>query len=227
MIVTPDDWKTFTGKNPTATELAQIGAICMAVDRMFKDETGRVLERGNYTAVLDSPPAPQIRLFRWAPIVIESLIVWYNTGANGDPAEFDTEDLLEPYVDYTFQADAVDPTLCSSGVITRVAVNSGTPMFWGETGYWPPYSVSAQRVPLKGALKVSLTGGFKFIPMDLKQAAVMAVTKIWRGQPFGGQFGSESWNDYSYSLPNAALGILQDPSISMTLDRYKNYGDMI
>lgn len=227
MIVTPDDWKTFTGKQPTATELAQIGALCMAVDRMFKDETGRVLERGSYTAVLDSPPAPQLRLFRWAPLVIADLDVYYNTGANGDPDAFTADDLLTPYTDYTFKADAADPTLCPSGVLTRVADNSGTPMFWGESGYWPPYSVSAQRVPIRGAIKVEMVGGYKFIPMDLKSAAVLAVTKLARSQGFGGQKASESWNSYSYSLPAAQLSVLQDPAISMTLDRYKNYGDMI
>lgn len=224
-IVTTDDWKTFTGNTLTGTQVGAIGAICGAVSEAIKRETGRVLERGSFSIVLDAPVSSQIRLLRWAPLVIEDMEVYLNYYANGDPDAFTSSSLLTAYTDYTFKAGD-DGLTIPSGVLTRIGYG-GQEIPWGGGNYSPPYSLTPQRRPQRGSIKVVFTGGFYPVPMDIKQAAVLAVTKIWRAIPFGGQLGSESWNQYSYSLPNAALAALADPSISMTLDRYRNYGACI
>lgn len=224
-VVSYDDWKTFTGNNLTSPQQGSVAAICAAVSEAIKRETGRVLERGTYSIILDAPYTSQIRLLRWAPLVVEDMAVYLNWTANGDPAAFTSTSLLVPYSDYTFKAGD-DGLTIPSGVLTRIGY-AGVEIPWGGGAYWPPYSLTPQRKPQRGAIKVVCQGGYYPIPMDLRQAAVMAVTKIWRAMPFGGQLGSESWNQYSYNLPNAALAALADPNISMTLNRYSNYGAMI
>lgn len=224
-IVSYDDWRLFTGQNLTSPQQGSVSAICAAVSEAIKRETGRVLERGSFSIVLDAPVSSQIRLLRWAPLVIEDMEVYLNYYANGDPDAFTSSSLLTAYTDYTFRPGD-DGLTIPSGVITRIGYG-GQEIPWGGGSYSPPYSLTPQRRPQRGSIKVVFTGGFYPVPMDIKQAAVQAVTKIWRAQPFGGQIGSESWNGYSMSLPSAALAALADPAITMTLDRYKNYGAMV
>lgn len=224
-VVSYDDWRLFTGNNLTSPQQGAVSAICAAVSEAIKRETGRVLERATYSKVLDAPVSSQIRLLRWAPLVIEDMEVYLNQYANGDPTAFTSTSLLTPYVDYTFAAGD-DGLTIPSGVLTRIGYG-GQEMPWGGGSYFPPYSLTPQRKPQRGSIKVVFSGGYYPIPMDLRQAAVQAVTKIWRAQPFGGQLGSESWNGYSYGLPSAALAALADPAITMTLDRYRNYGACI
>lgn len=224
-IIDADTWQAYTGITVVdPVQLATLSLVCGAVDKLFKNETKRLIERADFTGLMPAAPfSATLRLFYYTPIVISTVQVYYNPQANGDPAAFDDADLLVKYSTngYTLSPSKTDPLLNSDGLLIRL---NG---YWGYGYYRPPYSVSSQKVPTPGILKISLTGGYDPIPADLVQAASLAVTKILWARQYGGQKSSESWNDYSYSLPNAMKWVLEDPGISMILDLYRSYGDMI
>lgn len=222
-IVDVDIWQAYTGQTLTAAQTTAVSLICAAVDKAIKNDIRRTIERADYDLILPAPMTPNLRLFKYTPIEIDTLEVYYNADANGDPLLFTAGTLLTLYADngYSVTASGEDSNLCIDGLLYR---NNGP---WGVNYVWPVYSVAPQRTSLPGSVRCVFTGGYEEVPADLQMAAVTMTTKIYLGRKYAGQANSESWNGYQRALPAASIAALQDPQITTVLDLYRNYGDMI
>lgn len=220
-LVDPTTWQQWSGISVTGAQLAALEVMCQQVSDAIGTELRRNLERRDYTnIILAAPPTTTISLFRYSPIRLSGLEVYFNVSARGDPTAFTADDLLTIYEDYTLDTgdeNGVSP----GGLITYLRG------LWSASYVRPAYSIAVQRIPSPGAIKVNFTGGYDQVPGAIVEAACLAVSKLRKSRNFGGQQSSESWNGYSYSLPSAALAILQDPNISTLLDLYRNYGALI
>lgn len=222
-LVDVDIWQAYTGQTLTSAQTTAVSLICTAVDKAIKNDIRRTIEQADYDIVVAAPMTYNLRLFKYTPIEIDTLEVYFNATANGDPDAFtsDTELTLYGVNGYSVTASAEDSNVCVDGLLYR---NNGP---WGVNYQWPVYSVAPQRTSIPGAVRCVFTGGYEEVPADLQMAAVTMVTKVYLGRKFAGQANSESWNSYQRNLPSASYAALQDPQITGILDLYRNYGDMI
>lgn len=225
-IVTAAIWQAYANITVTGSELASIEIICAAVDKAIKNRLKRTIEQQTFTSlIMDAPDTPTIQLGRYAPITIASFQCWMNGAANGNPAAFTTDNLLEMYTDYRLDVDPVNPLL-SPGNLERVG------NVWGISYRRRPGQLSYNYEPNRGAIKLTFQGGYApdEIPTDIVQAACIAVTQLMGNRKYGYQLGSESWNGYSYNIPGVGLlanGTLGSADILGLLQPYVNYADTI
>jgi hypothetical protein len=138
------------------------------------------------------------------------------------------------YDDYMLDMEPTDNTL-SPGNLTRI----GT--IWGISYRWRPYQMTPQYDPNRGAVKLTLQGGWPHEdpndpespwlgPEDIVEAACITISKVLGVRRYGMQVGSEAWNGYSYNLPGVGMminGLLGNPDIRGLLEPYVNYADVI
>jgi hypothetical protein len=217
-IITPTTWQTWANQTLTGGDLASLSLVCNQVDAAIKSRIWRKVERQTYTLVMPAPPTNVIQLARYAPIEVEGFAISCNTNAQGDPTAFTSADLLTMYQDYMLDVGPDDNESSWSGMVINLKGS------WGVQGWRPNYSIAFQTTGIPGAILTTFTAGYANIPLDLVEAACLAVSKIRQLRKFGTGVQSESWNGDSYSLGSQAwmYGILGDPVISSTLSRYEN-----
>lgn len=228
-IITPDIYAEWRNVTLEGDELDSVTVICSQVDRAIKNKVKRTLERDTFSIIIDAPTTPCFSIARYAPIVISSVDLRFNTLANGNPSQFGTDTKLELYSDYILDQVPEDPTL-SPGNVQRAGQ-----MTWAVDRR-PRFSqIRYQEVPSPGAIKIAFTGGYETIPDDIVLAACLTLSQILVRRRFGFMIGNESWNRYTYGLAGIGLrstdmlinGILGTPDIEALLNPYMNYAAMI
>lgn len=228
-IITPDIYAEWRNVTLEGDELDSVTVICSQVDRAIKNKVKRTLERDTFSIIIDAPTTPCFSIARYAPIVISSVDLRFNTLANGNPSQFGTDTKLELYSDYILDQVPEDPTL-SPGNVQRAGQ-----MTWAVDRR-PRFSqIRYQEVPSPGAIKIAFTGGYETIPDDIVLAACLTISQTLVRRRFGFMIGNESWNRYTYGLAGIGLrstdmlinGILGTPDIEALLNPYMNYAAMI
>ncbi len=137
-----------------------------------------------------------------------------NWGQGDDP--FPAETLLTAGTDYAIVKDSEG--LGASGLLYRV------------NGIWPRYdgykqgTISPVPATPQGNVKVTYNAGFTIIPYDVQQACAFLCAAVKRTIKLGAPTASEAWEDYNYSLANAAAAAIGGlpPDVLGCLAQYRN-----
>lgn len=173
--------------------------------------------------MLDLPSYPSI-VTQFAPVIYDpdgdparDFQLYINVDANGDPAAFTSDYLMEMYVDYCLDMGAADPTVSESGIVRLI---NGV---YGVQRERPLYSLSTKITPIRGAVKIVYTAGYATVPPRLRAALQLIVRKIFNARKLGVPLTSESLNGYSYSAQQTATAeglITGDPTIRKLLTNF-------
>lgn len=174
------------------------------------------LERTQYTQIMALPSYPTLILpygpVHYAPDADPAidLQIYVNVGAWGQPDQFTSGYLLQPYQDWVLETGPTDITTSESGLVRLV---SGVQ---GVNRERPLYSLAVKVVPTWGAVKVVYTAGYATVPASIKAAMNLIVRKLYNARKDGVPAVSESLNGYAISRQNSATAegmITGDPTI--------------
>lgn len=225
MIVTANQWQTFSGATLTTDQLASIGSIVIEVDAAIKRLCRPWLfEPQTFTnVILDAPLEDELLL----PVIpVRSITSLYvSPAANGDPTLFTANDLLAPYTGYLLDLDDPVNGYSKSGVVyCRNAGGwlGGSGGSWGGEVRGSAGRLTGELTPGRRAIKVSFLAGCLTVPDDVRLAANMATSLIYFRRLRGVTAQSESWNGASYSLasPMLAMAALESPDVANRLSGY-------
>ena len=221
-LVTLTEAKTFAGiTNADPVRDASLQTMLDEVINAVKNHcVNGSLEATTYTIVLDAPPS-NVLILPYAPVIYaptESPAIdfqlYFNSGANGDPSAFTSDNLLTIFEDYVLQVGRTDTRTFPSGIVRSLRGP------WLLNRERPTYSLATKLVPCYGAIKVVYKAGYETVPASLKGAINLAARKLFHARKFGVPLTSESLNGYSYSAQGSATaeGIIQgDPTIRSML----------
>jgi len=95
---------------------------------------------------------------------------------------------------------------------------------WPKWDAYQAGTISPVPAPATGNVKVTYNAGFAVIPHDVQQACAFLCAAVRRTVAVGGPMSAEGWEDYNYSLANAAaesIGGLS-PDVLGCLASYRN-----
>lgn len=174
-------------------QLARWDALRVASEAVVEQYCKRKFESASYTEYLDGAGRRFLPLRR-RPVTALTTVSLASRGTYGQGA------VLNPYVALT---DGVDYALhlkaTSTGDTGIVVKLNGV---WPEhPGYAKVNTLSWEREPGLGNVKVEYTAGFATVPEDVQMAVAMISGYMYRTARRGGMDYSERLGDHSYMIP--------------------------
>lgn len=220
-LLTLTQAKTFAGI--TTTDVTRDAAlqeiIDEAIDAVKQHLNNGAVEATAYTQILDLPSYPSL-VVPYFPVAVDGFRIWVNMDAGGDPAKFTDDFELDIYNDFALDVGPTDINYSHSGVVRFLTAVYGS---YGLGYERPIYSLAIKVVPVRGAVKITYTGGYPTVPPAIRAALNIIVRKIFNARKFGVPFVSESLNGYSYSSQNTATAeglITGDPTVRKLLQPF-------
>ncbi len=184
------------GVTPTDAAAMQLLQLLAAAEWRVKRYCGRdFVYRAAVTEYYDGRGTAELLLDRTPVATVTA--VYEDWGGYGGTAvgAFPATSLLTAGTDYYLPIDSLyNDGLSYSGILRRI----GT--VWPVSTSRPAGLLSTRRVPARGAVKVTYSGGFQLIPHDLKQAVWDLTTISSVMAPDGRPALSESGEGYAVSF---------------------------
>ncbi len=198
----------------------QLIQLLAAAESFVRRYCGREFTYASRVEYLDAPVKGGVYV-RETPLIAVTSVYFDVGGYYGQGVDaFAAESLLTSGVDYFYAVDR--DGLSYSGEVTlrrgtwwNGSWGSGWNRQWGGSGLLSP---NPQSIP--GAIKITYTGGYRLVPMDLKRAVWDLVTYWEQGSTFGRIPTSESGEGYSRSFGSDDGGGIP-MGVKAVLDLYK------
>lgn len=140
------------------------------------------------------------------------------SGASGQAENaFGGETLLVQGADYELLKTGLNGA-AGSGMLRRI---NGV---WRKPDGFEPGLISPRPMEAGGTIKVAYNAGYTCVPEDLQQACLFLMASVKRMVKIGDNLSSESWENYSYQVGQAAgeaIGGLPTTTLAI-LSRYRN-----
>ena len=204
----------FFGTTPPGTQ-AQYEAIIAALSKAIRKKLSSNITECSYSSVMNSP-LTEIAILPQGPVCADSLIVYQNYQARGNPNSFTQDNVLTPFVDYILDTDNGDQSVSTSRIVTSL---KGP---WGARGKWSVGQLGFDYASTLGTMRADYTAGYSEVPDDITMAVNLSVSKVYNMRERGGMLTSESLNGYSYGLAQQAAMVLGDPVIWDLLAHYQS-----
>ena len=216
-LVTRATLKLFLGL--ASTDTAQDTALDMHIDQCSaRIETfcKRIFAAADYTSYLVGNgdrflPLPQGPINSVASVNEDYYAFWGQA-----PNAFASSTLLTAGTDYAIVKD-------QPGGISKCALLYRINTVWPKPLTYVGGTISPQNLDGVGNLKIVFNAGYATIPYDIQQACCFLVAAVKRIAKLGVPTTSEGWEDYNYSLQQAAADAIGGlpPDTLATLMRYR------
>lgn len=186
----------------------QLLIMLAAAEQEVRDYCGRMFNYASFTTYPDTSWKPGV-LLPECPVSPDEIDV-----------RFDRERLFGDGTQLVYGSDCLLDDLDQNGwsKTGRLLRLGGV---W-DGGYQRSHGMLTSRpVDGKGMLKVTYSGGFVLIPMDLQNLVFQLTQMALSSQPRGVPFQSESGMNYSYSLSDPTAWLQLPMSVRTTLNKYK------
>lgn len=217
-LIDSESFQLLTSQTLTGDALSAASAWCSAISTAVANRIHPfVAEPKTATSfVMDAPFGNVLQLLRPVRAITS---IYLNCSANGAPALFTADTLLDNTNNGEYVLDIDDP---ETGWSKKGHVLRANGQYWGIQAFRYPATLSSTLRGAPRAISITYDYGCTSVPEDILGACVLAVQLAMQRRKTGAPTASESWNGYSTSAVSQylATAIVNSPDVSAMLANY-------